>query len=74
MKDNNENRRLAQSIRLADVFLIGPAMIAAGKNAAVMPTGARLVLTFAGFGCIFYNGLNFVRNTGGRKGREYAGK
>lgn len=51
----------AQSVRLWDVFLIGPLMIWGGALATPKQPLPGLALTLAGMGTIVLNGVNFRR-------------
>lgn len=50
-----------QSVRLFDVFLLGPFMIAAGATHRNTDIGGMLVM--AGIGTIVLNGVNYLRQT-----------
>lgn len=49
----------AQSVRLLDVFVIGPIMVAAGMQKA-QPQWMQLSLIAIGLGTIAYNGRNYL--------------
>jgi len=51
----------AQSVRLADVFVLGPFMIWFGTRARDVPDPARAVMVAAGLGTILYNGSNYLK-------------
>lgn len=51
----------SQTVRLIDVFLIGPMMIAAGRSRR-MPEWMRLAMMGTGFLTIIYNGNNYIKN------------
>lgn len=51
----------SQSVRLVDIFLLGPFMIWFGVKAGGMPTWARWTLAASGVGTVLYNGANYVR-------------
>lgn len=53
-----------QTIRLVDVFLLGPFMIWFGAKAD-MPEWARWTMIAAGAGTILYNGTNYIRASEG---------
>jgi hypothetical protein len=50
-----------QAIRLLDVFVIGPLMIAGAKHARTLPPLARFSLGFFGITTILYNGVNYLQ-------------
>lgn len=50
-----------QTVRLLDVFLIGPLMIWGGYAAAYRHRVAGLSLAALGFGTVVYNGYNWFR-------------
>ena len=50
----------AQSVRLFDVFVLGPAMVYAGTRLKNTPNLAAL-LALSGVGTILFNGANYVR-------------
>jgi hypothetical protein len=50
-----------QTIRLLDVFLIGPLMMSAGRRVAAQGGGIEGgLLMFLGFATIAYNGANYM--------------
>lgn len=51
--------RKAQSVRLFDVFILGPAMVLASQQAKgdILP----LLMLAGGVGTIFYNGSNYIK-------------
>lgn len=57
----NDTRRLSQSVRLADVFIIGPLMVRGAVEATSMPKGFRAFLAMAGIATVLYNGINFIK-------------
>ena len=52
----------SQSVRLLDVFLLGPFMIAAGVAAGKLPTWMRIGLVAGGVGTFAYNLNNYLGN------------
>lgn len=52
----------SQTIRLADVFLIGPFMIASARY--LPSSGARMTMFALGVATIVYNGQNYLKNEG----------
>lgn len=53
-----------QTVRLLDVFVIGPVMIAGGNAWAAKNPAAGMLLALFGVGTVIYNGKNYleVRN------------
>jgi ribosomal protein S18 acetylase RimI-like enzyme len=51
----------AQALRVADVFLIGPAMVATGAMESELPKELRAAIIWMGVGTIFFNGVNWFR-------------
>lgn len=51
----------AQSVRIADVVLIGPLMIWGGSRAIPKNPVAGLALAFMGMGTIVYNWVNYLK-------------
>ena len=49
-----------QAVRVADVLVIGPAMIAAGVQESGLPKELRAVLLWSGIGTVFFNGMNLL--------------
>jgi len=49
-----------QTIRLIDVFLLGPFMIWAGARATGLPGWANAGLVLTGLATIAYNGSNYL--------------
>lgn len=65
----------AQTIRVLDVFLIGPAMVAGGSviyKHAEASDGRALgaFLVFAGVGTVLYNGNNWLKGEAARDAAE----
>jgi len=50
-----------QNVRLADILLIGPFLIYAGRKKQLTKT-EKTVLVLFGIGTIIYNGDRFLRN------------
>ena len=50
-----------QSVRLADVFLIGPIVIYAGFKIG-LKSWLGMALILIGLGTIVYNGVNYLKN------------
>jgi hypothetical protein len=50
-----------QSIRLVDVFALGPFMVWFGMEAEDVPDAARLIMIASGLATIAYNGANYLR-------------
>lgn len=50
----------AQSIRLMDVFLLGPFMIWFGFVAQSISTIPKIIMIISGAGTIIYNGRNYL--------------
>ncbi len=50
----------AQIVRLVDVFLLGPLMIAGAGEGTPLPRVGRLVLAVSGVLTITYNAANFL--------------
>jgi len=50
-----------QTIRLIDVFVLGPLMIASAQQATTLPDWQRSALALTGLATIVYNGINFLR-------------
>lgn len=59
-----------QAIRVADVFLVGPAMIFGGRKLATKRSSRMLgwSLVIFGVATVLYNGRNYLRQLG--KGSE----
>ena len=51
----------AQTIRLIDVFAIGPAMVYVGAKAKNVHPVIRGFVAFSGVATIVYNGQNYLR-------------
>lgn len=51
-----------QTIRLVDVFLIGPAMMYVAATASGIPEPLRWFLAFSGIMTVIYNGNNYLKN------------
>lgn len=51
-----------QTIRLIDVFLIGPAMMYVAATAQGIPGTLRWFLAFTGLMTVVYNGHNYLKN------------
>lgn len=51
-----------QTVRLWDVFAVGPGMIAIATQARQSPEWLRLFIAAAGIATILYNGSNWVIN------------
>lgn len=49
----------SQTVRLIDVFLLGPGMIYAGTRPSNLPPWLRLFLVGTGIATIAYNGHNY---------------
>lgn len=49
-----------QSVRLLDVFVLGPFMIWSGHRARRLPGWARAGLVLAGLGTVAYNAQNYL--------------
>jgi len=49
-----------QSVRLFDVFALGPFMMWYAARSGKMPLPARALLMVFGAGTIFYNGRNYL--------------
>jgi len=50
----------AQSVRLVDVFVLGPFMVWAGLRATTLPEWARTALVVSGILTVVYNGANYL--------------
>lgn len=50
-----------QTIRLLDVFLLGPLMIAVAQRAQNISEWQRAALALSGVATIVYNGVNWIR-------------
>lgn len=61
----------SQSVRLIDVFMLGPLMIAAGARESTLPAWMRIGLVTTGVATVGYNLNNFVGN---RRREEEAGE
>ena len=55
----------SQTVRLLDVFAVGPLMIWSAQYA---PKELREVMVILGLGTIVYNGANWIANNQGRTG------
>lgn len=61
----------SQLVRLADVFVFGPLMIAAARSQR--STYFRTALTLIGLGTIIYNGANYLQNVRAQQAGTVAG-
>lgn len=61
-----------QTIRLVDVFVLGPGMIAYAAKWKDPPQWARIALALTGVATIIYNGRNYMRV--GRKQKRLTGR
>lgn len=52
----------SQTVRLIDVFVLGPGMIYIGSMASDLPAWARAFLLVTGGATIWYNGKNYLDN------------
>lgn len=50
-----------QTIRLVDVFLLGPLMIAIAQKASGISDAERSALALTGLATIVYNGVNWLK-------------
>ena len=50
-----------QTIRLVDVFLLGPFMLWVATRKTAVPTPARIILGVSGIGTVVYNGINYLK-------------
>lgn len=50
-----------QTVRLWDVFALGPFMVWFGLRAKEMPTAARVILVGSGIATVAFNGVNYLR-------------
>jgi hypothetical protein len=57
----------AQSVRLLDVFLIGPLMFWAGRKVTPEHPVAGPLLAFMGAGTVVYNGYNYLQVQSGNR-------
>lgn len=64
-----EDEDLAQTIRLLDIFGVGPLMIYAGTKAEDLPGWARAALVLFGGTTIVYNGANYLSASDRKKER-----
>lgn len=55
-----EDEDLTQTIRLLDIFGVGPLMIYAGMKAEEIPGWVRAALVLFGGTTIVYNGANYI--------------
>jgi len=49
----------SQTVRLVDVFALGPFMVWAAAKATGLPPWARATLSLAGLATVLYNGRNY---------------
>lgn len=50
-----------QTVRLLDVFMIGPVLIFLGLYLKNIPMWARLILIGIGIGTVLFNGNNYLK-------------
>jgi hypothetical protein len=53
-----------QSVRLIDIFYLGPSMAYAGMLPSRLPGWLRLTLVIGGVLTVIYNGRNYLLNKG----------
>jgi len=51
----------SQSVRLFDMFVLGPFFVCAGARKSDLPGWMRVGLVIGGAGTVAYNGINYLK-------------